>query len=142
MEKGRYITKSGLKKLQNELKELEKERMRRVREGYEFEDMAVLESRMNEISGVLQSCEVVSLPPKHERDTVALGATVAVETKGKVKELTIVSTYEADPMTGRVSDASPVGQALLGKKVGDVALVSASSGIKYRVTKVSYGKDA
>ena len=62
-------------------------------------------------------------------DTVKVGATLTVQNqKGKSYQYTITGSAEADPSQGKISNVSPIGRSLLGKKVGEVTEVSAPSG--------------
>jgi transcription elongation factor GreA len=68
---------------------------------------------------------------------VALGSTVSVELGGEEVTFTIVGRTESDPTSGRISDASPVGQALVGRSVGDEAVVRTPAGeARYRVVAI------
>lgn len=143
-DKTHYLTRDGLERLRGELKRLQSERMRLVRElenGDEGRDeLGVVEKRMEDISRVLRSYELIKLPPKQERDTVQLGATVLVQNDlGHTSELTILGTLDADPRLGRISNESPVGRALLGRRVGDVVLVHSNMKVEYTVKKIRYG---
>ncbi|MDO8752032.1 MAG: GreA/GreB family elongation factor [Candidatus Wolfebacteria bacterium] len=139
-----YLTKDGLGRLQEELQKLRTERMRLVRElenGDEGRDeLGVVEKRIDDISQVLRSYDLIKLPPKHARDIIQLGATVLLKNDlGHTSELTILGTLDADPRLGRISNESPVGRALLGHKAGDVILVHMNTKVLYTVEKVRYG---
>ena len=75
------------------------------------------ESRIAEIEHILQNGEVIKKPRGDNK--VQLGSTVKLKLDGKTKEFTVVGTVEADPLSGKISDESPIGKALLGKKEGD-----------------------
>jgi transcription elongation factor GreA len=63
---------------------------------------------------------------------------VRYEMDGTASELTVVGTSESDPASGRISAASPVGKALLGKRAGDeVVVTTPSATIRYRILDVS-----
>jgi transcription elongation factor GreA len=69
---------------------------------------------------------------------VSLGSKVDLETSGKTVTYTIVGPVEADPLEGKVSNESPIGEAVMGKKVGDQATISTPKGdITYAITKIS-----
>ncbi|MDE2001650.1 MAG: GreA/GreB family elongation factor [Patescibacteria group bacterium] len=61
-------------------------------------------------------------------DTVQLGSTVTVEVNGHRRTYEILGSYETDPSRGRISNESPLGAALLGKKVGDTVIVKTKTG--------------
>ncbi len=90
------------------------------------------ERKIEEIEGILKNYEIVDAS-KMSHDVVALGCTVKL--KGQVeKVLTVVSSVESDPLNGKVSDESPIGQLLLGKKVGDDIEIG---GNKFKITDIS-----
>lgn len=76
------------------------------------------ETRVTEIENILRSVEIIQKPRGARQ--VQLGSTVKLKgSGGKAKEFQVVGTVEADPLEGKISDESPIGQALLGKKEGD-----------------------
>jgi transcription elongation factor GreA len=66
---------------------------------------------------VLQNAQIIKKPKSDGQ--VRLGSSVKLKDGGKALQYQIVGTIEADPAAGKVSDESPIGKALLGKKVGD-----------------------
>ncbi len=67
-----------------------------------------------------------------------LGSHVKLRADGKVKEFQVVGTVEADPLEGKISDESPIGQALLGKEVGQaVDIVTPADTTTYKVVSIS-----
>jgi transcription elongation factor GreA len=70
---------------------------------------------------------------------VQIGSTVSVvDSAHKTQKFTIVGAPEADPKSGKISNESPVGRALLGKRVGDEVQVSAPKGImRFTISKIS-----
>lgn len=82
------------------------------------------EARIEEIEHILQNSEIIAA---HKGDSkVSLGSTVKLKSKdGKAKEFQVVGTVEADPLNGKISDASPIGQALIGKKVSEEVEIKA-----------------
>ena len=60
--------------------------------------------------------------------TVVLGSTVELEANGKTVVYTVVGPVEADPLEGKVSNESPIGQALMGKAVGDTVTINTPKG--------------
>lgn len=134
MKKVFHLTKEGVAELRSEHDErvaLRSEIADRIRSARELGDLAENaeyasarleqeqnESRIAEVEHILQN---VSLIKVTKGDTkVRLGSTVILKGKsGKTKEFQVVGTVEADPLSGKISDESPIGKALLGKKVGD-----------------------
>lgn len=133
MKKQFFLTKKGVQELQTELGELVAQRgpiAERIKTAREFGDLSEnaeyssarqeqekVESRISEIEHILQNVEII-LKPKVE-GKVCLGSLVKLRNDGKTKEFQVVGTVEADPLNGRISDESPIGRALMGKKVGD-----------------------
>jgi transcription elongation factor GreA len=74
------------------------------------------ETRISEIENILQNVEIIKRPSGAVK--VQLGSSVKVK-NGSIKEFQVVGTVEADPLNGKISDESPIGKALLGKKVGE-----------------------
>lgn len=90
------------------------------------------ESKIEEIEAILKDYEIVD-SSKMSHDVVAVGATVKL--KGKESKIfTVVSSVESDPLNGKVSDESPIGQALVGKKVGEEIEMG---GNKYKIENIS-----
>jgi transcription elongation factor GreA len=74
------------------------------------------DNRVSEIDTILNNLEVIK---KSTGSKVQLGSVVTLKGAKKSKEFQVVGTVEADPLNGKISDESPIGQALIGKKVGD-----------------------
>jgi len=99
-----------------------------------FEDarfeQARLEARIAELEQLLATAQVIDLD-QVPIDAVSLGSVVHLATSdGRAYRYTIVGSYEADPGAGRISNESPVGKALLGRKAGDQILVATPGGVK------------
>jgi transcription elongation factor GreA len=149
-----YLTKQGLAKIKKEYSELLEERKAKMSEespnvlhsedvNPEYvafqEDIERLEAKISELEGVLERARVLRCPPKHRRDVADVGAVVFVEVNGKTMEYRLVNGLEADPSTGFISIESPVGRALMGKKIGEEAAVQFSArGKRYKIKKVKY----
>ena len=148
-----YLTKAGLEKFKGELEGLKKRRPEvaeaiasareqgDLSENSEYqtakEEQEVLESRIEELEGILKN---VSLISGRGGAAVRLGSTVRLKKTAGGGELVfkLVGTMEADPFENVISDESPIGQALLGKKVGDkVALPRPSGPLDCEITAVS-----
>lgn len=101
------------------------------------EDQGKLEERIVKIGNILQNSTIVS--GKHG-DVVEVGSTVIVQKEGSTETKTyhIVGSEEADSMSGKISNHSPFGAALLGKKKNDIATFNTPSGaVHYTIIKVS-----
>lgn len=141
------LTADGLKKMTDELDYLKNIKRVEVKEAIavarSFGDLsenseydeakneqAKVESRINELEEILKNVVVINENELSD-DTVNLGMTVKVydEEFDEEDEYNIVGTNEADPLKNNISDQSPIGMALVGKKVGDIAEVEAPDGI-------------
>ena len=140
-----YLTPEGLEKVKHELDQLKTTRRREVAEelkrasevggtvdNAEYDeakrDQATIEGRIYDLELTLSNAEVI---PDHDTpsETVTVGSLVVLRNAaGKKMEYTIVGSMEADPAHGRISNESPVGKALLGKRVGEDAAVHAPGG--------------
>jgi transcription elongation factor GreA len=149
------VTPEGLEKLQQELAYLtetrRKEVANRIRQAREFGDITenseydeakneqgLLERRIGELQRRLRSVKVVD-PSEAEEDAVDLGTTVTLRVVGKEQERTfqIVGANESDPTSGKLSHASPVGRAVLKRKVGEKVVVSTPRGAtEYEIVNV------
>ena len=99
------------------------------------EDQAFNEGRILELSNLLKTLTVVD-PPTDGR--VGMGSKLVVETNSGQKEFTIVSFNEADPVNGKISNESPLGQALLNHQAGDKVRVNTPKGyIEYTIVSVT-----
>ncbi len=155
MEKKKYyLTKEGFKKLKEEFEKLKQLRLSKIQgEVPEYthsddlnvdylifwDDINLMERRIFELQEILRNCELIKAPK--DKDVVSLGATVVVEIEGKEDEFTLVDSVEANPLEGKISIESPVGKALLGKKIGEIVTVSSPFPIKYKIKKIKYLKD-
>ena len=151
-----YVTKEGLKKLQDELDNLQNvERpkiSKAIGEAIEKGDISEnaeydaakdeqrdIEARIEELEGILKNAEVV-VEDEVDFDKINVGCTVKVFdiTFDEEMEFKIVGSTEANSLVGKISNESPVGQALIGKKVGDTVSVETQAGeIKYKVLEIS-----
>ncbi len=148
-----YLTKKGLERIKEEYKNLKILKLFKTQgeipkawhsedlnpEYLSFqEDLGLLESRLAELEGILKNAEVIKLPSKEKQNIVNLGATVLVETDGERDEFEIVGTLEANPSLRRISNESPVGKAILGRRVGDIVTVQSPAPIVYKILKIKY----
>ncbi|MEE1075408.1 MAG: transcription elongation factor GreA [Acutalibacteraceae bacterium] len=150
------ITDDGLKKLQEELETLKTEGRADIAEkikvarGYgdlsensEYDEakneQAKIEARIVELEAMLKNVEIIE-DVKGKAKTVVIGVTVKVLDMeyGDESEYRVVGSTEADPRSGKISDESPVGRALLGKKLGDEVIVEAPGGeFKIKILEIS-----
>ena len=150
------VTEDGLKKLQDELENLktvgrpdiaEKIKIARgygdLSENSEYDEakneQAKIEARIVELEAMLENVEIIK-NVKGSAKTVMVGVTVKVfdEEFGEEETYKIVGSTEANPLEQKISDESPVGKALLGKKVGDIAIAETPGGeMKLKIVKIS-----
>ena len=82
------------------------------------QDQEKNDARISELEHILANTEVIVAPKSDSK--VVIGSTVVLKgVDGKEKKFQVVGTIEADPLAGKISDESPIGQALLGKKEGE-----------------------
>lgn len=100
------------------------------------EEQGVVESRIAEIEDILMNAEIIK--SGKSKGAVTLGSSVSLETAGKQVNYVVVGPVEANPLEGKVSNESPIGQALMGKKVGDQAKISTPKGeIVYTIESIN-----
>ncbi|GAC1392645.1 MAG: transcription elongation factor GreA [Candidatus Saccharimonadales bacterium] len=146
------LTNDGAQELQNELNSLIAERgpvAERIKIAREFGDLSEnaeyqaarqeqekLESRISEVEHIVQNMEIIKKPKGDSK--VQIGSTVKLQNEGKTKQFQVVGTVEADPLNGKISDESPIGQALLGKKEGDeVEIKTPAETAIYKIVNIS-----
>jgi transcription elongation factor GreA len=146
MQKDVILTPEGLEKLKQEIEYLSIDKRRevaeRIKEAREFGDIsenseyddakneqAMLEARIATLEDKLRSASVIN-PAELSPDVVRVGSQVEVKdgASGKSLTYTIVGSTEADPLANKLSNESPVGKALVGRKKGDVAKVTLPNG--------------
>ncbi len=97
--------------------------------------LGFVEGRILEIDDLLKNAIVIQ--PEAAGTNVRVGSTVDVSVNGKQKTFTIVGSTEADPLTGKISNESPIGRNLLGAKVGDRVDVETPAGAAvYEVLRI------
>ncbi len=100
------------------------------------EDLAFIDGRIAELEEILREAKLISVS-KCNKNKVDLGCKVTLHVNGKKESFTIVGEWEADPAEKKISHASPLGQALLGKKVGEKVEVEAPVGkIVYTILEI------
>ncbi|MCA9348941.1 transcription elongation factor GreA [Candidatus Saccharibacteria bacterium] len=151
MNKQFHLTKDGIEELNAEIKQLMSRRVEiaeainiarqqgDLSENAEYtaakSDQERTEKRIAEIDHILKNVAVIK---QRKSDKVVLGSVVELKNAEGKATFTVVGTVEADPLSGKVSDVSPIGSALLGKSVGDdVEIVLPSKTKKYKVASIS-----
>ena len=146
------MTQSGADELKVELDELVASRAQiaeRIKTAREFGDLSEnseyqsaraeqdkTEARISELEHILMNKEIIK-EPKSGAAKVQLGSKVKLK-NGKTMEFQIVGTVEADPLNGKISDESPIGKSLMGKKVGDeVEIQTPAETATYKITDIS-----
>ena len=148
-----YLTKAGLEKLQAEYSELTTSGRQNIadtiknalgygdlKENSEYADakdqQVFIEGRIAELEHIIKNATIID--ESHNNCTnVNVGCSVHVEVNKGEMELRIVGSAEADPEKGWISNESPIGKALLGKKAGDVVEIEVPAGkIEYKIKKI------
>ena len=148
-----YVSADGLKKLQEELKELKTITRREIAnrieaakalgdlsenaEYHEAKDtLSFVEGRISEIEDTLKNVSIIE-EGKKSTGVVRVGSAVEVLVNDKKKTFSIVGSNEADPVNGKISNESPIGSALLGAKVGEAVEVSTPNGVTlYKILSI------
>ena len=147
------ITKVGKKDLEEELASLisqRKEIAEEVATARDFGDLrenseydaarkkqGLAETRIAEIENILQNAVIIG---EGEKDKVSLGNSIKLKNLENSKEVkyTLVGAVEANPLEGKISNESPIGQQLMNKKLGEVVEITTPKGsIKYEVTEIN-----
>lgn len=150
MKKQYQITIDGKKELELELESLKARRgdvAEKISNARDFGDLSenaeydaareeqgLLETRIAEIEEILNNAEIIKA---NKKSTIGLGSRVELKNGAKTFAYTIVGPVEADPLEGKVSNESPIGMALYGKKVDDKVTIATPKGdINYTVVSV------
>lgn len=151
MKKIYQITEEGKQELEAELTELKSRRgdiADKIAEARDYGDLSenaeydaareeqgLVESRIAEIEDIVLNAEIIK---NGKRSKVDLGSKVELKTGTKSVTYAVVGPVEADPLEGKISNESPIGEALMGKKVGDTATITTPKGdIAYEIVKIS-----
>jgi transcription elongation factor GreA len=138
-----YVSREGLQKMKDELRYLKTEKRQEIAARIEIakdlgdlsenaeyteakDQFSFTEGRIIDLEDAVMRATVIE---NQGNDVVRIGCRVRVGIGDKEKEFTIVGAPEADPIKGLISNESPIGRALIGKKAGDKADVSAPSGV-------------
>lgn len=151
MKKQYQVTQAGLDELKEELARLIASRgdiAQKIATAREFgdltenaeydaarEEQGLMETRIMEIEDIIKNAKIISA---NGTTTVQVGSTVAIVDEGGTKlEYMIVGPVEADPLEGKISDESPIGAAVLGKKKGESFTVETPRGKKtYKIESI------
>ncbi|MFA6404385.1 MAG: transcription elongation factor GreA [Candidatus Paceibacterota bacterium] len=145
-----YLTSLKFEELKKELEYLKSERRKEVAEHLEYskklgdlsenaeyhqarEEQAEVEERINKVEALLKNASIVG---EGRSDIIIVGTTVRLQKEGDNKSYlyTIVGSEEADMAHGKISNMSPIGAALIGRKKGDIVSVNTPNGIvKYSI---------
>ena len=148
-----YLSRDGLEKLRAELEEMTSVKRPEVAqrihdakehgdlsENAEYEDakneQAFVEGRIQTLEALIKNATIID--ENHSTDHVQIGSTVEVESPDGAESFTIVGSTEARPNEGRISNESPVGRALLGRKKGEKVVVKVPAGdFTYKIVSIS-----
>lgn len=150
MKKMYQITTAGKKELEKELTELKSRRgaiADKLADARDFGDLSenaeydsareeqgLLETRVAEIEDILLNADIIKGGSKTK---VTLGSKVELKTGKKNVIYTVVGPVEADPLSGKISNESPIGSSLFGKKVGDTAVITTPKGsVTYEIASI------
>lgn len=155
MEEKNFMTAEGLQRIKERLAYLKGEKRqeiaKKIAEARSYGDLsenseydiardeqASVESEIFDLENKLKSAEIID-PKKISTNKVSIGCKVTVENI-KLKqssEYTIVGDTDSDPLNGLISNASPMGAGLIGKKVGDIAIIKTPAGImQYKILNI------
>lgn len=150
------LTEEGLEKLKQELEVLKTEKRHEVAErlkeaiaqgdlseNSEYdaakEEQAFNEARIVTLDNMIRNAKIISQEAL-DRNVVSIGAKVTIQEipEGDIESYTIVGSAESDPLSGRISNESPIGSELIGKKVGAVVDVPVPSGtIQFKIVEIN-----
>jgi len=155
-DKAVLVTKAGLAKLKDELREYKEVRRKEVSvrlkeaiaygdlsENSEYEEakneQAFVEGRIVELEKMIKNAQIIT-DDKSGQDTVQIGTTVTVQNiteNDDPETYTIVGSTEADPVESKISNESPIGSAILGKAKNDIVKVKVPAGVfEYKILKI------
>lgn len=141
MKKAYQITPEGKQELEQELAQLKGRRgsiADKIAEARDYGDLSenaeydaareeqgIVETRITEIEDILLNAELII---GGKKDAVGLGSVVTLKTGSKEVTYTVVGPVEANPLEGKISNESPIGEALMGKKVNDHVTINTPKG--------------
>lgn len=151
MKKEFQLTSEGVAELNAELQELKEKQLEVIEaikvardqgdlsENAEYhaakEEQERIENRVAEVEHILANTEIIK---RASSNKVGIGNTVTLKSGKKTVEYHIVDSVEADPLESKISDESPIGRALLGKKVSEVVEIELPAGkMKYEIQSIA-----
>ena len=150
-----YVTKEGLEQLRKEPSDLKTRKRgeiaRRLKEAAAFgdlsenaeylevkEEQAFLEGRIEELEDVIRNAKIAVKTTKSVLDAVEIGCAIAVLADKQKHNYILVGKEQADPLAGKISSESPLGKAMLGRKVGESFDIFTPSGNKkYKIIEIT-----
>ena len=148
-----YMSQESLDKIKAELEELKNVKRKEITErisvakeqgdlseNFEYQEakdeQAVIERRISDMQTIINNAVVIE--QKSGVNKIAVGVSFTAELpNGNVKDFEIVGPTETDPMAGKISNESPLGNAFLGKKVGEEAKIETPSGTSvYKIVTI------
>jgi len=152
MAKNFHLTKEGVNELEKERDELKVRRLvvaEKLKSAKEMGDLSensdwasaqdeykFIEGRLDEIEHILQNAIIIKSPKG--TNVIQLGSRVTLQQNGKNYSYSIVGSLESNPEAGKISDESPIGKALMGKKVGENAQIKTPAGLSaFKITKIA-----
>lgn len=154
-EKKTYVSAERLEELKQELEELKgikrKEIAKRIEEAKNLgdlsenaeymearEEQAFNEGKIKELEDLIRDAVVIEKDKGSRKTSISVGDMVEVQQdNGAKKEFKIVGSNEADPLTGKISNESPMGQALLGRTPGEeISITTPSGNAKYKILNI------
>lgn len=153
-EQKEYLSKEKYNELKAELEQLQVEKRKEIAEQLEFakslgdlsenteyqqarEDQAAVEERITTLETLLTNAEIVS---GKKTDTIGVGSGLTIQKKGTktAQEYTVVGSEEANSAAGKISNKSPLGEALIGSKPGDTITVETPRGsVEYKIVSIN-----
>lgn len=141
------VTREGLERLKTELEDLKSVRRPAIaaivaearshgdlRENAAYDaarhDQMMNEKRISDLESLLRNAEIMEEGGASSGDVVGIGNTVTVDFEGDEERYTIVGAIEAKPSAGKISNESPIGRALLGRREGQVTQVPTPGGMR------------
>jgi transcription elongation factor GreA len=145
-EKATFLTREGLKKLEDELDTLKSTKRREVAERIKIavsygdlsenaeydaakDEQAFVESRIVQLEKMMRNVRIIE-PGSEDKSKVAIGSTVKIKEipDGDIEIYSIVGTQESDPSEGKISNESPLGSAMIGRSVGETVTINSPGG--------------
>jgi transcription elongation factor GreA len=154
-DKAVFLTREGLKKLEEELDYLKGTKRREVAERIKIavsygdlsenseydaakDEQAFVESRIVQLEKMMRNVRIIE-PGSEDNSVVSIGTTVKLKElpDGELETYTIVGSTESDPLEGKISNESPIGAAVIGRSVGDRVTVNTPGGtIEFEIVEI------